>query len=97
MCLSNKITFSMARRMKGRGSRPPGIGVHGALAEGFERGLSPSRVTSDAGALKGLKAGRRSPVRKLTSFLSLVVVVMGVLGVSVASANDEAVARVTTP
>ncbi len=79
MCLSNKITFSMARRMKGRASCPPGIGVHGALAEGFERGLRPSRVTRDARVLKGLKAGRRYPVRKLTSFLTLVVAVMGML------------------
>jgi hypothetical protein len=92
MRLSNKITFSMARWTKGRASRPPGIGVHGALAEGIERGLSPSRVRQDARALKGLKAGRRSQARKLTSCLSLVVVMVSTwlmaMGGS-ASAADE--------
>ena len=56
---SNKILSNMARRMKRRGNCPPGVGVHGALAEGFERGGSPSRVMRDAGAGKGLEAGCR--------------------------------------
>jgi hypothetical protein len=42
---SNKSVSNKARRMKRRGNCPPGVGVHGALAEGFERGRSPSRVT----------------------------------------------------
>jgi hypothetical protein len=48
----------MARRMKRRGNCPPGVGVHGPLAEGFER-ASASRVTRDAGVGKGLEAGCR--------------------------------------
>jgi hypothetical protein len=53
------IFKSKARRMKGRGNCPPSVGVRGELAEGYERGLCPSRVTRDVGAGKGLEPGWR--------------------------------------
>ena len=56
----NRVVDRAARRMEGHSDCPPGVGVHGVIAEGFERGLRPSRVTWDAGAGKGLEAGCRS-------------------------------------
>jgi hypothetical protein len=47
--------------MKGRANRSPDVGVYAACARRLCASVA-SQVTKDAGVLKGLEAGRRSPV-----------------------------------
>jgi hypothetical protein len=87
--LSNKVSISMARRMKGRAGCPPDVSVD-ATGAAWVGASAASRVTADAGVLKGQQAGGRSPMRKLSRLFGAMIAmssVLLVLGVGPATAE----------